>query len=110
MSMKYSVQDLLAKSSEKKKIEVPYEDGFVEMEITPVTFGPVSKIQGGKNADDSTMTREMIKQATGLSDEQIDKLPLGFVPALGEAISKASGLDKLSQKRAERFPNPQKEN
>jgi hypothetical protein len=52
----------------------------------------------------------MIKVATGLTDEQIDKLPLGFVPALGEAISKASGLDKLSQRKAESFPNPQKAN
>lgn len=107
---KLSVQDLLTKSGEKRKIEVPYNDDVVEMEITPVTFGPVSRIQASKDADDSTMTREMIKTATGLNDDQIDKLPLGFVPALGEAISKASGLDKLSQKRAERFPNPQKEN
>jgi hypothetical protein len=105
-----SVQDLLARSNEKKKIEVPYEDGVVEMEITPVTFGPVSQLQGKKDTDDTTLTREMIKTATGLTDEQIDRLPLGFVPALGEAISKASGLDKLSQKRAERFPSPQKEN
>jgi len=106
---KVTIQELLNKSTEKKKIEVPYEDGVVEMEITPVTFGPISKIQANKT-DDTVMTREMIKQATGLTDEQIDKLPLGFVPALGEAISKASGLDKLAQKRAERFPNPQKEN
>jgi hypothetical protein len=106
---KVTIQELLSKSTEKKKIEVPYEDGVVEMEITPVTFGPISKIQANKS-DDTVMTREMIKQATGLTDEQIDKLPLGFVPALGEAISKASGLDKLAQKRAERFPNPQKEN
>lgn len=106
---KVTLQELLTKSNEKKKIEVPYEEGVVEMEITPVTFGPVSKIQANKS-DDTVMTREMIKQATGLTDEQIDKLPLGFVPALGEAISKASGLDKLAQKRAERFPNPQKEN
>lgn len=106
---KVTLQELLSKSTEKRKIEVPYEDGVVEMEITPVTFGPVSKIQANKS-DDTVMTREMIKQATGLTDDQIDKLPLGFVPALGEAISKASGLDKLAQKRAERFPNPQKEN
>ena len=107
---KLSVQDLLTKAGEKKKIEVPYNDDVVEMEITPVTFGPVSKIQANKETDDSAMTRAMIKTATGLTDEQIDRLPLGFVPALGEAISKASGLDKISQKRAERFPNPQKEN
>lgn len=106
---KVTLQELLSKSTEKRKIEVPYEDGVVEMDITPVTFGPVSKIQANKS-DDTVMTREMIKQATGLTDDQIDKLPLGFVPALGEAISKASGLDKLAQKRAERFPNPQKEN
>jgi hypothetical protein len=110
MANRYTLQELLAKSGEKKRIEVPYEDGVVEMEITPVTFGPVSKIQGSKDSDDTTMTREMIKTATGLTDEQIDKLPLGFVPALGEAISKASGLDKIAQKRAERFPSPQKEN
>ncbi|RLE39477.1 hypothetical protein DRJ17_00825 [Candidatus Woesearchaeota archaeon] len=109
MTNRYTLQELLAKSGEKKRIEVPYEDGIVEMEITPVTFGPVSRIQNDKT-DDTTMTREMIKTATGLTDEQIDKLPLGFVPALGEAISKASGLDKVTQKRAERFPSPQKEN
>jgi len=106
---RFSINDLLNKTAEKKKIEVPYEDGVVEMEIAPVTFGPVSKIQS-KGIDDSTMTREMIKVATGLSDDQIDKLPLGFVPALGEAISKASGLDKVTPKKAEGFPNPQKAN
>lgn len=106
---KLSINDLLNKTGEKKRIEVPYDEGVVEMDIAPVTFGPVSRIQS-KGADDSTMTREMIKVATGLTDEQIDKLPLGFVPALGEAISKASGLDKLSQKKAESFPNPQKVN
>lgn len=106
---KLSINDLLNKTGEKKRIEVPYDDGVVEMDIAPVTFGPVSRIQS-KGADDSAMTREMIKVATGLTDEQIDRLPLGFVPALGEAISKASGLDKLSQKKAESFPNPQKAN
>ena len=106
---KLSINDLLNKTSEKKRIEVPYDDGVVEMDIAPVTFGPVSRIQS-KGADDSAMTREMIKVATGLTDEQIDRLPLGFVPALGEAISKASGLDKLSQKKAESFQNPQKAN
>jgi len=39
---KVTIQELLNKSTEKKKIEVPYEDGVVEMEITPVTFGPIS--------------------------------------------------------------------
>lgn len=106
---KISLNDLLNKTGEKKRIEVPYEDGVVEMEIAPVTFGPVSKIQA-KGTDDTTMTREMIKVATGLNDEQIDRLPLGFVPALGEAISKASGLDKTASKKAESFPNPQKAN
>lgn len=109
MANRHKLRDLLAKSSQKKTIEVPYNDDIVDVEITPVTFGTVMTKGGGKDPSDKEMTREIIKAATGLSDDEVNKLPLDFVPALGDAISKESGLDKLAQRRAERFPSPQKE-
>ncbi|MCF7799010.1 hypothetical protein K9M74_03835 [Candidatus Woesearchaeota archaeon] len=110
MTRKYTMQDLLAKSKEKKKVEVNFEDGVVEFDISKIDFGVMNQIRKKTKNDDMELTREMIKASTDLPDDQVDRLPLGVIRELGDKISEHSGLDKASKSEAERFQDPQKAN
>jgi len=111
MANRANFQQLFEKVKEKKRIEVEYEGTIYEADINMVTFGPMRKaMMKGADTNNIETTKELIKAATGFTDEQIDLLPFPVLEQMSEQITKISGLDKVSQKKAENFPDPQKAN